>query len=436
MERTTISSGKSVLNWHRAWRYAAVLGLGLGLGMLAQYLFQTNGTKAPAAATATPSSVSAGATAAAPPWGELETTEFSLDLSDDLLPRVQPLLNDSSWYFPGYSLEGVTNLLRSCQFSQVALDRMMDGVEWELTVPSTPARPGLPMALADLIPQGVWLSPSSESVFELSPSVRQRLYAVLATSEANPNHRFPFRFIAEDFSSLLAQAHLPSDKAALVRHLAYTNENTVCLADLEPLRHFLTSNEMKSVLKMAYQAPTFVMRLRLSPAADVEALARYWGRGGRDRVIRPFLQGLARSPGQPSISVSFMMPAFARNHLYTFPDPARDPARLQKQGLWSALNFFNDQPDNRYLNDDYARQALRDGFEATRSVPSYGDLIAVTSPTGDLLHVGVFIARDVVFTRNGPDSLQPWVLMRIPAMLEKFGSLEQAQPVTYHRKHA
>jgi hypothetical protein len=190
------------------------------------------------------------------------------------------------------------------------------------------------------------------------------------------------------------------------------------------------------LVKMLYQAPTFVMRVRLSPGTDVDTLAHYWGRGGRDRIIRPYLQGLSKTPGRPAISVSFMMPAFARNHLYTFPDPARDPAVLQKQGLWTALNFFNDQPDNRYLNDGYAREALHARFEASGGTPAYGDLIALTSPAGDLVHASVYIADNVVFTRNGSDPMQPWVLMKIPDLVAKFGSPVMAQPVVYHRKQA
>jgi hypothetical protein len=431
-----MSSYNAAISFRAAWRYGATLALGLGLGVLVQRSFGP-ATAKPSTALGSNPNLAARATSEAPaPWGELETTHFALEFSDELLPHIQPFLTDPEWFFPGYSLEGVTNLFRSCRFREAALAPLLAKVEWEMTAPILPGRGSPPFALTDPTPNGVWVFPSSQVIFDLEPAVRERIYSILATSEHNPSYRFPFRFVPQDFDSLLLQSKLPPGTIQRIRGLAYTNENAVCLADVESLGHLLTPVELKSLLKVVYQAPTFVMRLRLSPGTDVAGLARYWGRGGRERVIRPFLQGLAKSPAQPAVSVSFMLPAFARTHLYTFPDPTRDPAALQRQGLWTALNFFNEQPDNRYLDDTFALQALRRGFEATRGAPTYGDLIVLTSPSGDIVHAGVFIAQDVVFTRNGPDKVQPWVLMRIPDMQEKFGAAEPLQPVVFHRKSA
>ena len=415
---------------------AITLALGLGLGMLVQHFLESAAHKARTLTAPTTRGATASESDVQPPWGELETTEFSLDLSDEALPQIQSLLGDARWFFPGYSLQGTTNLLRACQFTEADLTRVMKDVEWEAVWPGEPGRGNTFIALTDLISVGVRVTPPPDLIFALGAPARQRIYSVLSASPENLNHRLPFRFGPEDFDSLLTHSRLAAEKIEIIRRLAYTNESTVCLADVPSLRHVLTGEEMKHLLKLVYQAPTFVMRLRLSPGTDVGQLARYWGQGGRERVIRPFLQGLSKTPGQPAVSVSFMLPAFARTHLYTFPDPARDPAILQKQGLWTALNFFNEQSDNRYLDDDYARQALQGGFAPTGRAPSYGDLIALTSPSGALIHASVYIADSVVFTRNGTDPVQPWVLMKIPDLVAKFGTTEQVQPVVYHRKPA
>ena len=143
---------------------------------------------------------------------------------------------------------------------------------------------------------------------------------------------------------------------------------------------------------------------------------------------------MAKTPGQTSVNIAFLLPSFARTHLYTFPDPAKEPASSTNSGLWTALNFFNDQPDNRYLNKDDARTTLLTHFEAGARSPAYGDLVALYSPGGDLIHVGVYIAEDFVFTRSGIGHLQPWVLMKLPEMVRRFQKREQLATVIHHRR--
>jgi hypothetical protein len=417
---------------HRARRYAVVLAAGLGLGMVAQHWLESR----TAPSQLDPRGLSKAASPASP-WGDVETTEFNLELSDELLPQVLPLLRESKWCFPRCTLQQITNLFRSCRFTDADMVRIMEGAEWDINLPGVEGSRGENHAMAGITPDSISLYPSPEFVLNLDPASRQKIYSTLAASELNPSQRYPFRFPIEEFDGWFSHSGLSTDKIALLKRMAYTNDNTVCLADLQPLQHVLTPNEMKRVLKAAYQAPTFTMRVRLPPQADVDALARYWGTGGRSRMIKPFIEGLAKSPGTPSVSVAFLLPAFARTHLYTFPDPAKDPMDLQQQGLWTALNFFNDQPDTRYLEKDFARKTLHSKFEAARGHQAcYGDLVALTSPSGELLHISVYIADDVVFTRNGASTMQPWVLMKIPDMVTKFHSLGQAQTVFYHRKHA
>jgi hypothetical protein len=47
----------------------------------------------------------------------------------------------------------------------------------------------------------------------------------------------------------------------------------------------------------------------------------------------------------------------------------------------------------------------------------------------------VYLAADVVFTKNGANAIQPWVLMRIPEMLGVYQRLQPYQIVFYRRKN-
>ena len=234
----------------------------------------------------------------------------------------------------------------------------------------------------------------------------------------------------------LSTTDLPADKVNWVQRMVYTNEGTACLADLEALGTVLTTNELRTLLKTLYRTPTLLLRVRISSESDVDSLARYWGPAGRARRLKPFLTGLTKTPGEKAISVSFFMPAFARTRLYTFPDALTSPGEPRQDCLWTALNFFNEQPDDRYLQGDYAERSLRTQYETNSAAPVYGDVVALANAAGGLVHVSVFLADDIVFTKNGAGSLQPWVLMRIPEMVMKFRALGPVQPVIYHRKPA
>jgi hypothetical protein len=273
-------------------------------------------------------------------------------------------------------------------------------------------------------------------VLNLSAAVRRKIYSLLAASELNPGHRYPFRFRPEVFRAALTQAELPKAKATTIRQLAYKEEGAVCLTDLAALNGVLTTNEFSRLLKSLHQTPTLVLRVRVPEPAAVDDLVRYWGGGGREAIIRPFLEGLAKVPGPKSVSVSFFMPAFARTRLYTFPASNAIPVEPRQDCLWTALNFFNEQPDNRFLEDDYAERALRTGFERKPGRPRYGDLVFLSNPAGDWVHMGVYIADDVMFTKSGVGDMQPWVLMKIPDAMIQFQSLGAVQPVIYARKPA
>jgi len=417
------------------WRYGLMLAVWLGLGMLLLHSVEWGGGKAAGVAVPNWRAAPPGTGPTQPPWGELEFIDLPLEFSDELLPQIERLLTDPKWFFPDYSLERTTNLLRACEFTDADLTRTMKEVEWKAV---WHGKPGLgriaAIALSDLDPKGVMVVPPAEVVLKLSAPARQRIYSVLSTSPENPYHWVPFRFAAADFESLLVRSRLPGEKIEAIRRLVYKKADSICFADVPLLRHILTSEEMKRILRILYHAPTFVLQLRFHPNMDMDRLVRYWGQCGRAQAIGPFLVGAAKACGPAGLSVTSLLPGFAATRLYTFPDPTRDPAKFQKQGLWTALNFFKEQPDDRYLEDDYALQALKAGFAVTGRAPSYGDLIALTSPSGEVVHASAYIADQVVFTRNGADALQPWVLMSIPELMARFGANEPVRLVVYGRK--
>ena len=63
------------------------------------------------------------------------------------------------------------------------------------------------------------------------------------------------------------------------------------------------------------------------------------------------------------------------------------------------------------------RKILQSEYEPIRGDPMFGDLVTLLNTADEAVHACVYVADDFVFTKNGINSAQPWVLMRMSDML-------------------
>jgi hypothetical protein len=145
---------------------------------------------------------------------------------------------------------------------------------------------------------------------------------------------------------------------------------------------------------------------------DLDSLVEYWGRGGRRTEIRPLLESIARGESE-MVDVVHLLPPFARDRLYSYPQPS--VADLDRPTvancLWTALNFFSSLPDDRFLDDAVALRTLREDYFVVEGELELGDIIAFVDESGNLFHVVVQIADNLVFSKNGVSAMAPWTLM-------------------------
>jgi hypothetical protein len=55
------------------------------------------------------------------------------------------------------------------------------------------------------------------------------------------------------------------------------------------------------------------------------------------------------------------------------------------------------------------------------------------SADAQALHMCVYIVDDVVFTKNGANTQQPWVLMKLPEMFSQYASSKPYEVRVYRR---
>jgi hypothetical protein len=263
----------------------------------------------------------------------------------------------------------------------------------------------------------VEVTPPERLLWFLSNHGRQQIYSVLGQSAANYSQANPFRFPSGTFDLRFKDSGLPLEDISLIKRLSYTKGDSLCFSDLETVQGLLKPEDFNDLLETLYAIPAYSLRVRVTEDTDVDAMVRYWGRGGREKLIAPLLHALARVPHGGTMNVSYLLPPFARLRLYTYPESWDDPEALKEDCFFSALNFFNQRPDTNFLSEAYSRRILERDYSPVRGEPTFGDIIMLISAEGMGIHLCVYLADGFVFTKNGVTPASPWVIMRLEDML-------------------
>jgi hypothetical protein len=193
-------------------------------------------------------------------------------------------------------------------------------------------------------------------------------------------------------------------------------------ADFEPaLRRLPDDAERRRFVKVLARKETMMARLRVSPESDVQALAAYWGVGGRRKDISPLLKAMQRVEGGTAINIICLLPHFVRDHLYTHPFATAGLDTVKQDCFWSAFNFFKgDELIDRFNDMAYIREVLKKDYYTVTEPSQLGDLLLLSTRNEAVVHAAVFVADDLVFTKNGESYTQPWILMRKADMIDTY----------------
>jgi hypothetical protein len=350
-----------------------------------------------------------------PPWGELISRDVEFDHPDEYLVSLSGMPTTPTWIFASTSEKDVRNLLLRCDLTAAQVE--------ELLAPERVTHSGT----------NILIKPSESFVRSLSPVVRGKLYPELGRNPANffmsfpayvPND--PSRF--DDYDDQINPGVL-----SLVRSLMFKRGNATFFSDFEvAMAHTSSLDERRELLKALSREPAVVARMRIRPTTDVDKLLGYWTQAPRVRFkdLRPLVESIKRLPGGSTVSLLYFLPPFARERLYTYPLPSKagDPAM---DCHWSSLNFFREEPDNRLGDPAYVSRVLASDYYQVQRPSKYGDIIVLSDSRGHGLHSAVYIADDIVFTKNGNNHLQPWMLMRLDKLIARYSMQETPRVITY-----
>src|SRR6185436_17026471 len=219
-----------------------------------------------------------------------------------------------------------------------------------------------------------------------------------------------------------------------IKRLTYTNSGYLCFTDLAAIRPALSRSEFNELIEALYQVPAYILRLHVMPDSDIEELARYWGKGGREKLIAPLLNSLAKIPGGGTMNVSYFLPEFARLRLYTYPYAWSDSSVSKQDCFFTSMNFFNATANTNFFDRAYTARALESDYVRIEQGPSFGDVVALSNSASEIIHTCVYIADNFVFTKNGVNPEQPWVLMKMPDMLMLYYPIDKSGHISFLRR--
>ena len=334
------------------------------------------------------------------PWGDLECVPIFIEIPDEYLAIRVHEADVPRWFFANYSPTGVSNLFESVALSHEAKQELLDAGKWEAT--ST----------------GVFVRPPPATVQALDPDARAKIYSILSKSDSNPAQSQAYSWTEESANQFFESADIAPATRDLVKKLSYRRGKLVVFSDLPVVLQSLTDEVEKRRLEKALsRRPTLLVRFILNPETDVAGLVKYWGRAGFGKDIEPILQAAARVPGGTKLSILNVLPPEPTAHLYTFPFPT---AGAEFDCHWTSFNFFKNNPDPPTNDGSFWKHKLDTEYYPVATDPRYGDIAMLVRPNGVIIHSCVYLADDIVYTKNGANSTVPWTLMRIPDLLEAY----------------
>ena len=350
------------------------------------------------------------------PWGELEFARINIEPPDEFLPPTDRQLEPTRWFFEGQDAAQVKALLGGCELSPAQRTALANPAAWQVES------------------DGVTLTPGADVILELAPQARLEIYRVLARSGRNEFHHWPYTYRSSGLLDWFGRSGLSATTLQWLNQLVYQRGDALCFSDLPEVHARITDNaERHRLIKTLFRSSALLMKLRIRPDTDNSTLLGYWGRGGRAKDFRPLLDSLTQVEGSIALDIAHLLPPFARKRLNTFPSPPASPDQPTADCFWTSMNFFNDPPDDRYHDEKVWSRELEEKY-AIAELPAFGDLVFLLQPDGTPVHAAVYIADNVLFTKNGGHLRQPWLLMKLEDMLARYPVEQGVRVVCFRLK--
>ncbi len=331
------------------------------------------------------------------PWGQLEYYEVPLEFPAELLTNLSVPSQYVEWIFQAATHEEMDSNL------------IIAGL--------TPAEITATLIGSTIIQDEEILRvyPTDEAVLSMPLATRTKLYRLLSQYEQNRFYRRPVYINTQNLSSWFRGSGVARDAITDVALLAYPTPNGqgFYLSDVAyTLRRATTAISERELLQGLLRANGLIVRLRLSRESLTPGIGEYWTAGYKNKAVMPLLESVVAQNDGSTIDIAHLIPAIPRQFLNQFPDTQDGADGRLPDWFWTCYNFFRSSPQAIYADAPERDQVILREFERALPPNQFGDMLLLNSG-GRIIHGCIYIAADIVYTKNGPDIFSPWVLMRI-----------------------
>lgn len=352
------------------------------------------------------------------PWGQLSYHYAYLEAPDALLDFFPLPSTTPFWIIDEGSLDSFGGLLTKAGVSDDFKKRVLD-----------------PKRMVKMNGT-LCLYPQVEDLLAFTPEMRSLIYPELAKQAQNEYHVDPVHITCGSVAEWLADTDLRADLVELISALCWRRGKALEFSDLAVvLSQAKSDQEARRIFKVFTRTRTMVVQLELDPEANADEITTYWTQGLKRKDLLPLLQSLQESGRQSPVhlDVSHLLSPLARKLIYTYPDLSYARNGRFPDCHWTSLNFFNYSPRDYYLNTNLAADAVSQDYEKVTERHRYGDILLFMK--GDsAVHSCVYVADNIVYTKNGDNIVSPWILMHLDEVQEIYSPNDDGRIDCYRKK--
>ncbi|MBI5774869.1 MAG: hypothetical protein HZA89_14145 [Verrucomicrobia bacterium] len=333
------------------------------------------------------------------PWGKLRCNYVFIEAPASLVNGYPMPSTQVRWSFPESAAGSLPGLFKGAGLPENFRAALLD--------PAKQVRDGTM----------IHLFPATVEVEAMTPAMREALYPELRKHPVNEFYFAPVKMATETVEEWFGSSKLRPELIAKIRRLTYHYNQCLALSDVAVMLQSAGSEEeARLILKTLTRTRTLMIQMEFPPDTQMEPLLDYWtvGLGSRRKDIEPIMRSIMDIGGTERLALSHVLPALPRKLLYTYPGPEYLIQGRMPDCHWTSLNFFNYEPHNFYLDDRVKTDVIMETHDDAAPPYRYGDILLFCDvANGDVFHSCIYLADDMVYTKNGINAFAPWVIMKI-----------------------
>lgn len=338
------------------------------------------------------------------PWGSLQVETIYTEKPAHFID-VAPLLKpEEKWYFHEMDQEDVREWMTANGFDKKVMEEL---------VTAQPEEEGT----------GIFLHPKQEWIAALESIQRKKIHGILSKNSINHFSENPYLFSSDVLEQIRSNPIMEGEIGVLFDKLLYQRGTAMCLSDIGCLlTRVKDPAQCPELLKLLTRTKTILLKLEVDGSSDIPALVNYWSGPFNLKDFQPLLESLKRENQTSRLDVIHLLPPVARQIVYTYP--LADGVGEKRDCHWTAMNFFEESKNDEFLDLQKIADEIGENYVNVDKPEKFGDVLMFTPDGNDVLHSCVYLAADMVFTKNGMGTHQPWTIATLQEVTSIYGDLK------------